>query len=157
MLVQHAPCLELKKRRQPQHMQNGEKVILKKSESFFLQRRCFISGKCSNANYYVRLWYICRLITLQLNAIRERKKNHFFKMLKKLKLLGWRKLMTNTDTFFSWVRVRSSVTGISSTIELCSTLLILKVCYNVRIFCTVMSTDMPIFVLDLEQFLVLNL
>ena len=28
----------------------------KKSESFFfLQRRCFISGKCSNANYYVRL------------------------------------------------------------------------------------------------------
>ena len=44
--------------------------------------------------------------------------------------------MTNTDTFFSWVRVRRSVTGISSTIELCSTLLILKVCYNVRIFCT---------------------
>ena len=28
MLVQHAPCLERKKRRQPQHMQNGEKVIL---------------------------------------------------------------------------------------------------------------------------------
>ena len=67
------------------------------------------------------------------------------------------KYMTNTDTFFSWVPVRRSVTGMSSTIELCSTLLILKVCYNVRIFCTVMSTDMPIFVLDLEQFLVLNL
>ena len=47
------------------------------------------------------------------------------------------KIMTNTDMFFSWVRVRRSVTGISSTIELCSTLLILKVCYNVRIFCTV--------------------
>ena len=47
------------------------------------------------------------------------------------------KMMTNTDTFFSWVPVRRSVTAISSTIELCSTLLILKVCYNVRIFCTV--------------------
>ena len=33
-------------------------------------------------------------------------------------------LMTNTDTFFSWVLVRRSVTGVSSTIELCSTLLI---------------------------------
>ena len=52
-------------------------------------------------------------------------------------LICLEKTLTNTDTFFSWVRVRRSVTGISSTIELCSTLLILKVCYNVRIFCTV--------------------
>ena len=61
----------------------------KKSESFFfLQRRCFISGKCSIANYYyVGLWYIiCRLITLQLNAIHQRKKNHFLKCWKNYKI-----------------------------------------------------------------------
>ena len=44
---------------------------------------------------------------------------------------GFLDLEPNSNTRFLSGRTVRSVTGISSTIELCSTLLILKVCYNV--------------------------
>ena len=68
--------------------------------------------------------------------------------------------MTNTDTFFSWVPVRRSVTGILNFVAhfqyFLHTFDIESVLQCSNFLHCYMSTDMPIFVLDLEQFLVLN-